>query len=130
MALHGKEGVVKVGTNTVAETQSWTLNETTDVAETTAQGEDDKTYITGQSGWTASVSAQLVPTDTSGQGALTKGASVTIKLYPAGAASGDAERSGSAIVTSVSETSERTGIVSVSLELQGTGALTKGTVSA
>ena len=49
---------------------------------------------------------------------------------PAGAASGDAERSGSAIVTSVSETSERTGIVSVSLELQGTGALTKGTVSA
>lgn len=129
MALHGKDGVVKVGLNAVAETQSWTLNESADVAETTAQGDTDKTYIAGQQGWTASVTAQLDPTDTTGQGALTKGASVTLNLYPAGDQLGDAEYSGSAIITSISTSSERSGIVSASFEAQGTGALTKGTVT-
>ncbi|MFW6299492.1 MAG: phage tail tube protein [Oceanicaulis sp.] len=130
MALHGKDGIVKVGSNTVAETQSWTLNESSDVAESTAQGDTDKTYLPGQKDWTASVTANLDPSDTTGQGELSTGATVTLNLYPADDESGDAEYSGSAIVTAVSTSSERQGIVSVNLELQGTGALTKGTVSA
>lgn len=130
MALHGKDGIVKVGTVTVAETQSWTLNEAADVAETTAQGDTDKTYIVGQKGWTASVTAQLDPANTTGQGALTVGAAAAVKLYPSDDTTGDAEYTGNVIVTAVSTNSERSGPVSLNLELQGTGALTKGAVSA
>lgn len=126
---HGKDGIVKIGANTVAETQSWSLTETIETVDNTAQGADVRTHLVGQSSWTASVSAYLDPSDTNGQEALTIGASVTINLYPAGDQAGDREYSGTATVTSVSPNSEMSSVNSVSFELQGNGALTKGAVA-
>lgn len=125
---HGKDGIVKVGANRVLETISWSLTETAETVDDTAQGDAARTHLLGQTAWTASVSAHLDPADTTGQEALSIGASVTINLYPAGDQTGDREYTGTATVTSVSPTSEMSSVNSVSFELQGNGALTKGAV--
>lgn len=126
---HGKYGIVKIGANTVAETTSWSISETAETVDNTAQGAAARTHLLGQTSWTASISAHLDPSDTNGQEALTVGASVTVNLYPAGDQTGDREYTGTATVTSVSPSSEMASVNSVSFELQGNGALTKGAVS-
>ncbi len=125
---HGKDGIVKVGANRVLETTSWSLTETAETVDTTSQGDAARTHILGQTAWTASIAAYLDPADTTGQEALAIGASVTVALYPAGDQSGDREYTGTATVTSVSPNSELSSVNSVSFELQGNGALTKGAV--
>ena len=66
-------------------------------------------------------------TDTTGQGALTVGASVTLALYPEGEAVGATFYSGTALVTGVSRTASFDGMVEASISVQGTGALTSDT---
>ena len=68
-------------------------------------------------------------TDTSGQGALTVGAEVTLNFYPEGATSGDTYYGGTAIVTGRTINSSFDGLVEASLTLQGSGALTETTVA-
>ena len=65
--------------------------------------------------------------DTTGQGALTVGASVTLALYPEGEAVGATFYSGTALVTGVSRTASFDGMVEASISVQGTGALTSDT---
>ena len=127
---HGKAGLVKVGTDTIAETTGWSLTETAETVDDTAHGDTARTHLVGHTSWTASITCHLDPSDTSGQGALTVGASVTIKLYPAGDTSGDREYSGTATITSVSPNNALDAVNSVSFECQGNGALTTGVVSA
>ena len=68
-------------------------------------------------------------TDTTGQGALTIGAEVTLNLYPEGDASGDVYYTGSAIVTGRTINSSYDGLVEMSISVQGNGALTQTTVT-
>ena len=51
----GKEGIVKVGANTVAEVRSWTINTNADVIEDTAMGDTARTYISGLTSADASI---------------------------------------------------------------------------
>ena len=44
---HGKNGKVKLSANTVAETTKWTLSESVETADSTAQGDAAKTHLTG-----------------------------------------------------------------------------------
>ena len=67
-------------------------------------------------------------TDTSGQGALTAGSTVTINFYPEGDTTGDTYYSGQAIVTGVTRSASFDGMVEASITLQGSGALTPSTV--
>ena len=80
---HGKAGLVKVGTDTIAETTGWSLTETAETVDDTAHGDTARTHLVGHTSWTASITCHLDPSDTSGQGALTVGASVTITLLAA-----------------------------------------------
>lgn len=129
MATHtGSQGVVKVGSNQVAEVRSWTLDQSQDTAETTKLGDTVKTYSATQSMSSGSVECFWDETDTSGQVALTIGATATLNLYPEGATSGDTYYSLSAIVTSVGVSQTHDGIVERSIGFQGTGAVTIGTV--
>jgi hypothetical protein len=127
---HGKGGLVKVGTATVLETTGWSLTETAETVDDTAHGDDWRTHLVGQKSWTASVTANLDTADSTGQGALTVGASVTLKLYPDGADAGDREYTGTATVTSVSPNNANDALNTISFECQGNGALTTGAVSA
>ena len=129
MATHkGSEGVVKVGTNTVAEVRSYSIDESADVLEDTSMGDSAKTYLASLTSFSGSLDVFWDETDTSGQGALTVGSSVTLNVYPEGDSTGDTYYSGTALVTGVSRTGSFDGMVEASITVQGSGALTAATV--
>lgn len=130
MANHkGSEGVVKVGSNAVAEVKSYSLTETADTIEDTVMGDSARTYQSSLTSFSGSLDVHWDETDTTGQGALTIGASVTLNVYPEGATTGDTYYSGTAIVTSIAITGSFDGMVMASIGVQGTGALSKSTAS-
>ena len=129
MATHaGSEGTVKVGSNAVAEIRSFSIEETADTLEDTTMGDTARTYKSSLTSFSGSVDVLWDETDSSGQGALTIGAEVTLNLYPEGDASGDTYLTGSAIVTGRSISSSYDGLVEMSITVQGNGALTTTTV--
>lgn len=129
MAVHkGSEGTVKVGANAVAEIRSYSIEETGDTLETSTMGDSARTYVPSLTSWSGSVDVYWDETDTTGQGALTVGAEVTLNVYPEGDTSGDTYYTGAAIVTSVSKNASFDGLVEASIGVQGNGALTSTTV--
>jgi len=130
MATHiGRDGIVKVGANTVAELRSFSIEETGDTVEDTVMTDTARTFISTLTSFTGSADVYWDETDTNGQGALTVGSSVTIGFYPEGATTGDTYYTGTAIVTGVSRSASFDGMVEASITLQGSGALTASTVS-
>lgn len=129
MATHiGRDGIVKVGSNAVAELRSFSIEETGDTVEDTVMTDTARTYISTLTSFTGSADVFWDETDTSAQGALTAGATVTIGFYPEGDDSGDTYYSGQAIVTGVTRSASFDGMVEASITLQGSGALTPNTV--
>lgn len=129
MATHiGRDGVVKVGSNDVAEVRSFSLNETADTAEDTTMGDTARTHLITLTSFDGSIDVFWDETDTNGQVALGVGSSVTLALYPEGDSSGDTYYSGTALVTGVSRSSSFDGMVEASITVQGSGALTTSTV--
>ena len=129
MAVHkGSEGTVKVGANAIAEIRSYSLEESADTLETTTMGDSARTYLPSLSTFSGSVDVYWDESDTTGQGALTIGAEVTLNVYPEGDTSGDTYYTGSAIVTGVTRSGSFDGMVEASISVQGTGALTSTTV--
>ena len=129
MATHtGSEGTVKVGANTIAEIRSFSIDETGDTLEDTTMGDTARTYKSSLTSFSGSVDVFYDETDTTGQGALTVGAEITINAYPEGDTAGDTYKTGSAIVTGVSLSSSFDGMVESSITFQGNGALTTTTV--
>ena len=128
MATHaGSEGLVKVGGNTLAEVRSFTLDISGEVIEDTSMGDSFRSYKAGLGSYTASVECFFDETDTA-QNALDVGSSLTLELYPEGAASGDTYFTGTVIVTGKSVSSSFDGMVEVSFTAQGTGGITETTV--
>lgn len=125
---HGKNGVVKVGSNSVAEVRDWNVNETVDTVDDTVQGDTWKTHLAGVPEWDGDMECFWDETDTNGQQALTIGASVTLNLYPEGAGSGATYKTGTASVTGVSIGVPHDGGVSRRITFKGNGALTESTV--
>jgi predicted secreted protein len=129
MATHtGSEGTVKVGSSAIAEIRSFSIEETADTLEDTTLGDTARTYKSSLTSFSGSVDVLWDETDSSGQGALTIGASVTLNLYPEGDDAGDTYITGSAIVTGRSISSSYDGLVEMSITVQGNGALTSTTV--
>ena len=129
MATHkGSEGLVKVGSATIAEVKSYSLEESADTIETTKMGDAARTYLPSLTTFSGSVDCFWDETDTAGQVALTPGASVTLVFYPEGATSGDTYYSGTALVTGKTITGSFDGMVEASITIQGTGVITTATV--
>lgn len=130
MATHtGSEGTVHVGSSAaIAEIRSYNVNESADTIECTAMCNPARVYKSGLTSFDGTLDVFWDETDTNGQVALAIGASVDIKFYPEGAASGDTYYSGTAIVTSRSINASFDGMVEMSIGVQGTGALTTATV--
>ena len=129
MATHtGSEGTVKVGSNAIAEIRSFSIEESADTLDDTTMGDTARTYKSSLTTFSGSVDVLWDETDSTGQGALTIGAEVTLNLYPEGDASGDTYLTGTAIVTSRSISSSHDGLVEMSISVQGSGALSTSTV--
>jgi predicted secreted protein len=129
MATHkGSEGIVKVGSNSVAEIRSYSIEESADTLEDTSMGDSARTYKPSLTSFSGSLDVFWDETDSSGQGALSVGSEVTLNVYPEGDSAGDIYYTGSAIVTGVSRTGAFDGLVEASISVQGNGALTESTV--
>ena len=129
MATHkGSEGLIKVGSNTVAEVRSYSLEETADVIESTSLSDTAKTFEASTTSFSGSVECFWDETDTSGQVALSVGSSVTLVWYPEGDSAGDTYYSGSVIVTGKTITASNDSLVEASISVQGSGAITTATV--
>lgn len=130
MATHtGSEGTVKVGSDAIAEIRSFSIEESADTLEDTSMGDAARTYKPSLTNYTGSVDVLWDETDSTGQGALTIGAEVTLNLYPEGDTSGDTYYTGSAIVTGRTINSSFDGLVEMSISVQGNGALSETTVA-
>lgn len=125
MALAGKGGSVKIGTNVVAEIKSWSLDIGADNLDKTALGDNWKSFLQGLKEWSATAEGNwVISTDTNGQKAIQDaylaGNTVTLNLY----VNATNYYSGTALISSISVETGVEDLVTVSFEFQGVGALT------
>lgn len=131
MATHaGSEGKVFIGTSQVAEVKSWSLEVTSDTVDASIIGTQWRKNQATIKSWSGSFDGFWDETDTTGQGALAVGATVTLNLYPEGDATGATFWTGNAIVTSIAYSGSFDGIVEATFSFTGSGALDEDTVSA
>ena len=129
MATHvGTSGVVKVGSDAVAEVTGFTIDQSNDTVEDTTLTDTAKTYKVLRSDATGTIECHWDESDTNGQGALTIGAEVTLNLYPEGADSGDTYYTGTAIVTSLGQSVSLDGVISRTINVQFSGGVSTTTV--
>ena len=122
----GCEGLVKVGTNTIAEVRSWSLTETTGILDASALGSCAKVKKAGMTDGTGSVTCLWDDTDTTGQGAMTNGAEVELNLYPKGATTGSAFVTFQAIITTAGVSGSFDGLVEKTFDYEATGTIVWG----
>jgi len=129
MTTHtGKEGIVKVGANTVAEITGFSLDEAMSPIDDSGLNDTWDTHKAGPQNWNCSFEAWWDPSDTNGQQAMAIGNSVSLDLYGNGEASGDTHFTGTASITGISRSWARGSIVGATFTCQGSGALTEATV--
>jgi len=129
MATHvGTSGVVKVGSNSVAEITGFTIDETNDTVEDTSLTDTSKSYKALRKDATGTIECHWDETDTTGQTALAVGSEVTLNLYPEGDSSGDTYYTGTAIVTGVSQNVSLDGVISRTINVQFSGGVSTTTV--
>ena len=133
MASHaGLEGTVIVGTSgVVAEVREWEIQETGEVADSSSLDNTTgwRTHKATMKSWNGSLTCWWDETDTDGQGAMTIGASVTMKVYPEGNSTGDKYYTGTATITQINRKASFDGIVEASFSFTGNGALTEATAA-
>ena len=128
MATHsGSEGTVKIGSATLGEIRSYTIESSGETIEDTTMGDSARTYKAGLTTFSASFEVFFDEQD-GAQQAVESGATITFSVYPEGETAGDTYYTGSGIVTGRSITASFDGMVEMALSVQGTGALTETTV--
>ncbi len=132
--VHGKNAQFELeGTNLSNTLNEITLPREIETAETTAFGTQDKTYITGLSDATVSLSGMFDATVDSAISTIITNlksgsiASASFTYGPSGSAGGKPQFTGEALVTSYEISSPVGDVVTYSLELQVTGGVTGGT---
>lgn len=124
----GKDGLIKIGANTVGETKGWTIDETVEVKDATAQRDTTRTKIAGFASFSGSIEANFDPDDV-GQGAILLGSVISFEFYPNGETSGDPKWTGDALITKISHGINFDDVISISFDFESNGgALTKTTV--
>ena len=124
---HGKEGVVKAGSDVIGEATGFNLETTADVVEDTQLSDATKSFIAGRSAFSGSIDMNYDETDTAQQN-LTVGSTISFTLLPEGNSSGDESFVGSGIVTGMNVTNGMDAVVTRNVTFQGSGTLTRGTV--
>lgn len=121
----GRDGVVKIGSVTVAEVVSFTLDESMTPVDDSDLNTQELSYVAGDITRTASVTCHWDKADATGQGAISIGSSVTLVLYPEGDGVGGLSQSMTALCTGVSQNNERGSIVSKAFTFQISGTVTE-----
>ena len=130
MANHkGSEGTAKIGSNVIAEVKDWSISESAETIDDTTLGDTARTKTVGLTSASGSMTAFWDETDTTGQGAMTVGAEVALKLYPEGATTGDTFASLSAIITEKGVSTTLDGMVETSISFEANGVATWAAVA-
>lgn len=131
---HGKNAQFVLGAINLSDTlNEISLPREIETAETTAFGDQDKTYIVGLSDATVSLSGMFDATANTAINAIItnlKSGSISSASFtygPSGSASTSPKFTGSALVTSYEISSPVGDVITYSLELQCTGAVTGST---
>ena len=124
---HGKEGVVTAGGTAVGELTSFNIETTGDVVENTKLSDAVKSFTTGRTSFSGSLEMNYDETDAPQQ-TLTAGSEISFVLLPEGNTGGDESFTGTGIITGMTVSNGMDAVVSRSITVQGTGALTRGTV--
>lgn len=136
--VHGKGGVFKIdnaaGTlqTLTAYIDQWSISQTVDTAETTTMGSEVKTYLSGQSDGTVSVSGLYDSTASTGPDVTLAGligleTTSTFELGPEGGTTGKIKYSGECFLTGYEITVASQDVSKFTADFQCTGAITKGT---
>lgn len=135
MALvRGRDGVVKVGANTLARVQSFNFNFSLEKLDGTSMGDSNKVYVLGDTEISGDIVVKSEPGDTA-QEALEAAAiaktEVTLELYDEGGTdAGKRYWTGPAVIDSFSMPVERSGLIEKTFTwASGDGSWTRETVS-
>lgn len=123
----GNGGLMKVDGVTVGELRSWKRGTGVGTVDDTVIGDTWETHKTIQKSWSVQADAFHDAAD-SAQAALTEGASVVLRLYPSGATAGLKYWTGTATVEKVDHQGSHNGIIEVSYQFKGNGALSLVTI--
>lgn len=128
MAIIGYSGSVTVASGAMGNAKAWSLDinqETVDITDFGSSGWKESTATLN--GWSGSITAIFDASGTAEgalQTGLTGGATVALDLQLGGGTGSYDKYSGSANITSQSVTNDVNGIVEVTFNFEGTGALT------
>jgi len=126
MATHiGNSGEVLVGANQVAEVLSFSWSSSTNTADDTVIGDTWTSHKAGTNSWSGSVSCYFDKSDSTGQEALTEGASVELHLISEGTGTGNIDVNGTVTITGIESSTENDSIVTRNFTFTGNGAKTE-----
>jgi hypothetical protein len=126
--VHGKDSFISVDASDISSyTDGVTHDRSVDTAETSAFGDDDKTFIAGLEDGSFSLNGHWDATAAAALAACFDGGVVAMVYGPAGNTGGNVEYTCNALITNYSETSGVADRVNWSASFQRTGALTKDT---
>lgn len=121
----GLVGLVKTGTDTVSNLNSWTLDANFEMLDTTSFGEAWNTNTPGVGAWTGSATGLYNDDDTNGQAALETAflakTAITLKLY----VDSTNYYTGSAWIDKLNIGDDAKGLCKVTFSFTGNGALSK-----
>ena len=124
MSTHkGSEGLVKIGSATIAEVTGFSTSESVGTIDDTELSDTAETHLTDKTSWSASVECHYDPSDTAGQVAMTIGASVTLVLHHQGDVSGDEIGTGTATIETIEKSNASGETVKATFSCKGNGAL-------
>jgi hypothetical protein len=128
MANHlGREGTVRISSTTIGELRNYSLSHSSDTVEDSILGDVYRTRKATMRSWSVSGDVYWDEVD-AGQIALTIGSTVTVNLYPEGAASTAIYYQGSGIVSKFDISASFDGMVEGSISIEGNGTLASLTV--
>lgn len=133
---HGKDAVFTFDSvNLSAYITDVSIDRSAEMAETTTMGAEAKTYISGLTDATISVTGRYDSTTSTGPDEnfntwLGEEAASSFEFGPEGSTNGKVKYSGSAFVTAYNVSAPVGDVVAFTAELQVTGAITRGTYSA
>lgn len=124
--ISGSAGLVKVAAATVAELTGFSIEETANTIGDTQLTDTADTHLAGRTSFSGSIDCNFDSSDSTGQEAMTIGASISLTFQPAGTGSGLPEYTGTATITGRSMAIADETTVSQSFSITGNGALTRG----
>lgn len=124
-AIKGKDGVLTVAGQDVAQVTAYSLTETSETAETTSFDSTDgfKTHVPTLKSWEGSCDLVYNEQEMTDANLEPGGNPKALILYPAG--SGTSNYAGDIIITSMEITGETADVVSATINFTGTGVLTR-----